>query len=131
MCFDIYSAEGEERWRSALTAVPAHMSWRNTECRRNKQGWCSVSSTSLKASWDSYEAAADDNLRLLAHLGDVQKVDLQEETQGASRNLVGRSADGIAYLAADRQPVFVLALGRDKQDEDRNISLLHFMKGFS
>lgn len=49
------------------------------------------------------------------HLGHVQKVDLQEETQGASRDLIGRSADGVAYLAADRQPVLVLALGEDKK----------------
>lgn len=39
------------------------------------------------------------------HLSHVQQVNLQKETQSASSNLVRRSADGIAQLAADGQPV--------------------------
>lgn len=38
MCSDIYSAEGEERWRSALTAVPARMSWQNTGVQEEQTG---------------------------------------------------------------------------------------------
>ncbi len=55
---------------------------------------------------------------LSTYLSDIQQVDLQKKAQGTSCDLVGGSADGIAYLAADRQPVSSLMLEK-KQGKNR------------
>lgn len=93
---------------------------------RSERGWCSVSSATLSASCESHKAAVAARWQSppAPHLGDVQEVDLQEETQGTSRDLIGRSANGVAYLAADRQPFFVLSLGKDKKHADRKLFVI-------
>lgn len=48
------------------------------------------------------------------HLCYVQQVDLQKKAQGASCDLVRCSADGIADLVADGQPVPMLMLGKQQ-----------------
>lgn len=92
------------RWQQA----PACMAWQS-------KGWVAF----------GFKASSQGDKWQAPHLGDVQEVDLQEEAQGASRDLIGRSADGVAYLAADRQPLFVLALREDQRDAGENLSLLH------
>lgn len=50
-----------------------------------------------------------------AHLSYVEQIDLQEKSQGTSRDLVGRSTDGVAELVADGQPAAVLMLKGQKR----------------
>ena len=50
-----------------------------------------------------------------SHLSHVQQVDLQEEAESTSCDLVGRSADGVAQLVADGQGA-PLALRKDREE---------------
>lgn len=49
------------------------------------------------------------------HLSHIQQVDLEEEAQGAARDLVGSPADGIAEFAPHRQAISLGPWLEDKQ----------------